>query len=224
MISGTRADAAAAAGADGEGPRATALRLSAENNLMDPHRRGAGLPRLADPASSEEEAVLGSTPPHLPVEEGPRVHQGQGAGVVPTGRSNLPLGSWSALAQPDAAGLDRFLPALRVALHLPLPARLHLAAGHQIGRGVNTAEPLKRICAAATAADAGGPPRVKATLFDPATVRNATCTATGAQRSPRPWPSAASAFIGTDGARGAPVALVAGTAGAEGRSGKTGAA
>src|SRR6266545_5382713 len=85
---------------------------------------------LAYPAPPEE----GHQPAlrlHLPVQEGPWGRQGQGAGAVPTGRQP-PAGSPAAPAQPDATGLDRLLPLRRVARHLPIPARVHLAAGHRV--------------------------------------------------------------------------------------------
>src|SRR6266511_441814 len=96
---------------------------------------------LAYPAPPEE----GHQPAlrlHLPVQEGPWGRQGQGAGAVPTGHQP-PAGSPAAPAQPDATGLDRLLPLRRVARHLPIPARVHLAAGHRVAATQTPPEQLE---------------------------------------------------------------------------------
>ena len=68
---------------------------------------------------------------HLPVQEGARVGQGQGAQRVSTGHQYA-AGSPAAPPQPGAAGLDRLLPLRCLVCHLPIPAPFRLAAGLQV--------------------------------------------------------------------------------------------
>jgi site-specific DNA recombinase len=97
-------------------------------DLDHPHRRGPGLPRLAHPAppQTRHEPVLRL---HLPRQESPPGHHGEGQDTVPAGRHEPAARRPAGPAQPGAAGLVRLLPARGVLRHLLLPERLPVAHG-----------------------------------------------------------------------------------------------
>ena len=91
-----------------------------------PHRRGVRLPRLPHPAAApgrHEPAVH----LHLPVQEGPPGHRGQGADPDPPNSEPI-TGGPAVPAQPGAAGLVCLLPLWSVQRHLRLPGGLRLAS------------------------------------------------------------------------------------------------
>jgi hypothetical protein len=93
-----------------------------------PHRRGAGLPRMAHPASPQE-GDSRALRLHLSVEESaPRDHD-EGEGGVLAERERI-AGRPAAPAESDAAGLDGLLPARSVQCDLRVPAFLCLAPGN----------------------------------------------------------------------------------------------
>ena len=127
LVNGTRAHAEALRDEVAAVLAPMGLRLSEEKTRVVPHRRGLRLPRVPHPAAPEARHGQ-ALRLHLPVEEGARLDQGQGAGDDQGGDEPAARGP-AAPAQPGAAGLDQLLPARRVEGDLRLPARLHLAQG-----------------------------------------------------------------------------------------------
>lgn len=83
----------------------------------------------------------------------------QFGGGVPDNGHEPAAGFTSVSAQPGAQGLVRLLPARRVQRNLRPPELLHVASGRESGCVANTAGPLGRTSAAATATLDGGQPR-----------------------------------------------------------------
>ena len=95
-----------------------------------PYRRGPRLPRSPRPAAPEAghgQAIR----LHLPVQEGPGGHHGEGADHQPAEQEPTARGA-AAPAQPGTAGLVCLLPARGRSPDLPLPGGVLLAAGHQV--------------------------------------------------------------------------------------------
>jgi group II intron reverse transcriptase/maturase len=130
LVAGTREDAIDIRAWVAEVLSPMGLRLSPEKTKITHIDEGSGLPRMASPASPEEGHQSGLRL-HLPVQEGPRVGQGQGAGRVPTGHQ-FSAGGPAAPPQSGAQGLDCLLPLRCLARHVPIPAPFRLATGHQV--------------------------------------------------------------------------------------------